>query len=173
VEISSFRTRKLKVIFVVVVDVEEMSVRTRETAGVFRSWSHDCDISKQNFVLDLRQCFNLRSQRPARRLSVFRHGVHQCLMRADPDLQERKLKNTNNRSLRYQVEKWLAPPPVSTVHVTEFGRTRWDRTPYVCVETSSPTGVRMLLFFRHRDGTWNVFPPAIDRQKSTTQCVAV
>ena len=83
------------------------------------------------------------------------------------------MKNAGNWSLRNQVEKWLAPAPASSVHVTEFGRIRWDRTRYVCVETSSPAGVRMLLFFRHGDGTWHVFPPAVDRQNSTTQCVAV
>jgi hypothetical protein len=83
------------------------------------------------------------------------------------------MKNTSNRSLRHQVEKWLAPPPASTVHVTEFGRTRWDRTPYVCVEMSSPAGVRMLFFFRHGDGAWHVFPPAVGGQKPTIQCVAV
>ena len=69
------------------------------------------------------------------------------------------MKNANNRSLRYQVEKWLAPASTSLVHVTEFGRTRWGRTRYVCVETSSSAGVRVLFFFRHNDGTWHVFPP--------------
>ena len=78
------------------------------------------------------------------------------------------MRSTDNRSLRYQVEKWLAPAPTSAVHVTEFGRTRWGRTRYVCVETSSPTGLRVLFFFRHDDSTWHVFPPAADMQKSTT-----
>jgi hypothetical protein len=88
---------------------------------------------------------------------------------AAPDLLERNMRHTDNRSLRYQVEKWLAPAPTSSVHVTEFGRTRWGRTRYVRVETSSPTGLRVLFFFRHGDGTWHVFPPAADRQRSTAE----
>ncbi|CAN7173557.1 hypothetical protein LJR267_000305 [Paraburkholderia hospita] len=79
------------------------------------------------------------------------------------------MKNANHRSLRYQVEKWLAPASTSLVHVTEFGRTRSGRTRYVCVETSTPAGLRVLFFFRHDNGTWHVFPPAVDRQKSTTE----
>jgi hypothetical protein len=82
------------------------------------------------------------------------------------------MKNANNRSLRYQVEKWLAPASTSLVHVSEFGRTRWGRTRYVCVETSTPAGVRVLFFFRHDDGTWHVFPPAVDRRKSTAEPIA-
>ncbi|WP_434660765.1 hypothetical protein P5W99_11075 [Paraburkholderia sp. A3BS-1L] len=83
------------------------------------------------------------------------------------------MKNSGNKSLRYQVEKWLAPAPASPVHVTEFGRTRRGRTRYVCVETSSPAGLRVLFFFRHDDGTWHVFPPATETQNSTTLCLAV
>jgi hypothetical protein len=82
------------------------------------------------------------------------------------------MKNASSRSLRYQVEKWLAPAPSSTVHVTEFGRTRWGGTRFACVETSSPAGARMLFFFRHGDGAWHVLPPAIDRQELTTQRIA-
>jgi hypothetical protein len=101
------------------------------------------------------------------------HESHSSSVTASPDLLERKMKNASNRSLRYQVEKRLAPTPASTVRVTEFGRTRWGWTRYVCVETSSCAGVRVLFFFRHDDGTWHVFPPAVDRQKSTPQCIAV
>ena len=79
------------------------------------------------------------------------------------------MKNANNRSLRYQVEKWLAPASTSLVHVTGFGWTPLGRTRYVCVETSSSAGLRMLFFFRHNDGTLHVFPPAIDRQKSAAE----
>jgi hypothetical protein len=82
------------------------------------------------------------------------------------------MKNANNRSLRYQVEKWLAPASTSLVQVTEIGRTRGGRIRYVCVETSSSAGLRMLFFFRHDDGTWHVFPPAVDRRKSTAEPIA-
>jgi hypothetical protein len=75
------------------------------------------------------------------------------------------MRNVNERSLRFQVEKWLAPGPTIPVHVTEFSRTRWARRRYVCVETALPGGLRALLFFRHDDGCWYVFPPTADRLK--------
>jgi hypothetical protein len=79
------------------------------------------------------------------------------------------MKTTSDKSLRRQVEKWLAPAPATPVHVTEFGRTRCSGTRYVRVETSSPVGARALFFFRHDDGSWYVFPPTADRRKSTAE----
>jgi hypothetical protein len=78
------------------------------------------------------------------------------------------MKNSNEQSLRCQVEKWLAPAPAIPVHVTEFSRTRWGGRRYVCIETSSGDGARALFFFRHDDGNWCVFPPTADRWKLTT-----
>jgi hypothetical protein len=80
---------------------------------------------------------------------------------------EQNMKIVNERSLRYQVEKWLAPAPAIPVHVTEFGRTRLGGLRYVRVETSSQDGTRALFFFRHDDGSWCVFPPTADRSKLT------
>jgi len=34
-----------------------------------------------------------------------------------------------------------------------------NRVRYVRVEAVRPTGVLALLFFRHDDGSWQVFPP--------------
>ena len=75
------------------------------------------------------------------------------------------MKSTSEQSLRFQVEKWLAPGPTIPVHVTEFSRTRWARRRYVRVETAQPGGLRALFFFRHDDGCWYVFPPTADRLK--------
>jgi hypothetical protein len=61
------------------------------------------------------------------------------------------MKNANEQSLRWQVEKWLAPAHATPVHVTAFSRTRLGGQRYVCVETSSPAGARALFFFRHDD----------------------
>ncbi|TCK38589.1 hypothetical protein [Caballeronia glathei] len=72
------------------------------------------------------------------------------------------MKSTNERSLRYQVEKWLAPGSAAPIHVTEFSRTRSGRRRYVCVSTSQGADSRALFFFRHDDGFWCVFPPAPD-----------
>ncbi|CAG9265306.1 hypothetical protein [Paraburkholderia unamae] len=68
------------------------------------------------------------------------------------------MRNTKTQSLRYQVEKWLAP--TTPVHVTAFRHTRSGGARYVCVETRQATGFHALFFFRHDDGYWNVFPPA-------------
>ena len=73
------------------------------------------------------------------------------------------MKSTHEYSLRTQVDKWLAPSLSASVRVTEFSRTRLGRRRYVCVETALPFGSRALLFFRHDDGCWCVFPPASDR----------
>ncbi|TDN68827.1 hypothetical protein [Paraburkholderia sp. BL10I2N1] len=79
------------------------------------------------------------------------------------------MKNTNEQSLRCQVEKWLAPAPTMHVHVTRFSRTAGNGRRYVCVETSSPAGARALFFFRNDDGRWSVFPPTANRRKSTAE----
>lgn len=67
------------------------------------------------------------------------------------------MKRTKTQSLRYQVEKWIAP--TAPVHVTAFGHTGLGRARYVCVETRQATGLHALFFFQHDDGYWNVFPP--------------
>jgi len=86
-------------------------------------------------------------------------------LRSLSDLLEENMKNTNEQSLRCQVEKWLAPASAIPVHVTEFSRTRSGGRRYVCVETSSADGAHALFFFRHDDGNWCVFPPTADRRK--------
>ena len=34
---------------------------------------------------------------------------------------------------------------------------------YVCVEALRPGGLLSIFFFRHADGSWNVFPPQAER----------
>ncbi|WP_042882385.1 hypothetical protein [Cupriavidus necator] len=82
------------------------------------------------------------------------------------------MKSTNGQSLRFQVEKWLAPGPTTPVRVVEFSRTHFGRRRYVCVETEQPAGLRALFFFRHDDGCWYVFPPAADRPNMTSNRLA-
>ena len=71
--------------------------------------------------------------------------------------------NIAEKSLRYLVEKWLAPTPEMRIHVVQFCRMRLDKRRYVRIEASAPTGSRAIFFFRHADGNWCVFPPAISR----------
>lgn len=63
-------------------------------------------------------------------------------------------------SLRSLVQKWLWPTQTSSARVTRFGRTALARTRIVRLEVSRPERPIVLLFFRHADGTWNVFPQA-------------
>ncbi|ANB77829.1 hypothetical protein AYM40_36355 (plasmid) [Paraburkholderia phytofirmans OLGA172] len=66
------------------------------------------------------------------------------------------------QSLRWLVEKWLAPA-ATPVHVT---RTRWmhaSQTRSVRVETIRKDGPVAIFFFQHEDGAWCVFPPAAAR----------
>ncbi len=66
-------------------------------------------------------------------------------------------------SLRRLVEKWLAPTPTMPARIAGFSRMNSSRGRYVCVEASRPAGVQTMFFFRHDDGSWQVFPPATTR----------
>lgn len=79
------------------------------------------------------------------------------------------MRATSEQSLRFLVEKWLAPAPSAALHVTEFSRIRQSGRRYVRVETSlNETDSRGLFFFKHDDGRWCVFPPTADASKLFT-----
>ena len=71
---------------------------------------------------------------------------------------ECKMTSQSNQSLRFQVEKWLAPSSIRLVHVTKFGRTSSGKR-YVIVQAPGPLGLHTLFFFRRDDGSWTVMPP--------------
>lgn len=75
--------------------------------------------------------------------------------------------NTGEKSLRYLVEKWLAPAPHARIRVVQFGHIRKDRRRYVHIEASAPSGTRAIFFFRHDDGCWCVFPPRLEHPSLT------
>ncbi|MFX1764142.1 MULTISPECIES: hypothetical protein [Paraburkholderia] len=66
---------------------------------------------------------------------------------------------TAERSLRLLVEKWIGASPERRARVTGFGYCRKRAWRYVRVETANSSGVLSILFFRHEDGSWCVFPP--------------
>ena len=76
------------------------------------------------------------------------------------------------QSLRFLVEKWLAPAPSNPIRVTEFSRTRAGGRRYVRVETALAEDDRSLFFFRHDDGCWCVFPPTADNRKAAQENLA-
>ncbi|SCU76886.1 conserved hypothetical protein [Cupriavidus necator] len=61
-------------------------------------------------------------------------------------------------SLRGLMAKWLGPDAPALARIT---RMRDDVNPrgYVQVELEGPSGALCLMFFRHADGSWCVFPP--------------
>ncbi|TDN62080.1 hypothetical protein B0G77_5601 [Paraburkholderia sp. BL10I2N1] len=69
----------------------------------------------------------------------------------------------SERSLRSLVEKWLAPTAETPVRVTRSGRAQSNQGTCVHIELLLPKGPVGLFFFRHRDGSWCVFPPEAER----------
>jgi hypothetical protein len=67
------------------------------------------------------------------------------------------------KSLHSLVEKWLAPMSWASIRVIRFSRIRPEGSRYVCVEARRSHGSIALWFFRHKDGTWRVFPPDVKR----------
>jgi hypothetical protein len=57
------------------------------------------------------------------------------------------------------VQKWLSLSDGSPARVTAFGRTRGGKVPYVNVAVERAGELLSIIFFRHRDGSWCVFPP--------------
>jgi hypothetical protein len=57
------------------------------------------------------------------------------------------------------VRKWLSLADGSPARVTAFGRTRGGQVPYVSVAVERAGELLSIIFFRHHDGSWCVFPP--------------
>lgn len=74
-------------------------------------------------------------------------------------LKEQEMK-PEERSLRWLIDKWLAPTPATPVRVTRYGRANPHPRRCVLAQSSGPAGPLEIFFFRHDDGSWCVFPPA-------------
>lgn len=68
--------------------------------------------------------------------------------------------NGNDISLRALVDKWLAPTLSMPARVTQVGRLLATHSRYVRIEGRTANGPFTIVFFRHGDGSWCVFPPA-------------
>jgi hypothetical protein len=64
----------------------------------------------------------------------------------------------SERSLRSLVEKWFSPTPTTPVRITRFTRANANQVRYVEAKSGAVPSVE-ILFFRHDDGSWCVFPP--------------
>ncbi|MDQ7977082.1 hypothetical protein QYH69_07460 [Paraburkholderia sp. SARCC-3016] len=71
--------------------------------------------------------------------------------------------NTTGKTLRSAVDKWLAPTAAAPARVMRCSRTAGAGRGCVRVEAMRPDGLLSFFFFRHGDGSWNVFPPAQKR----------
>jgi hypothetical protein len=69
--------------------------------------------------------------------------------------------NSNCFSLRSLVDKWLAPTFSMPARMTQIGRVLATHGRYVRLEGCSSTGPLTIIFFRHEDGSWCVFPPVL------------
>jgi hypothetical protein len=69
--------------------------------------------------------------------------------------------NPEERSLRSLIEKWLGPTPATPVRLTRYGRVNSSQIRCVLAQSSEPTRALSIFFFRHDDGGWCVFPPAV------------
>jgi hypothetical protein len=67
------------------------------------------------------------------------------------------------KSLRSMIEKWFMPSSETSLRVSRFGRRQPNRRHCVRVEALRPAGPLAILFFRHDDGAWRVFPPEARR----------
>lgn len=64
------------------------------------------------------------------------------------------------RSLRDVVNMWLGAGVAGRIRVTRITRSRRRAWRCVCVESEGDQRSVKIMFFRHDDGSWFVFPPA-------------
>ncbi|WP_345817310.1 hypothetical protein AAGS40_25790 (plasmid) [Paraburkholderia sp. PREW-6R] len=71
--------------------------------------------------------------------------------------------DNGDTSLRGLVDKWVGLSPATAARVFRVGRQQKPDMRCVRIEVSRASGPLSLLFFRHADGSWRVFPPAANR----------
>lgn len=71
-------------------------------------------------------------------------------------------------SLRRQVEKWFGSAQAISIHVSRVPGTIGPVSGYRCVRVSQPSRALEIVFFRHGDKSWRVYPPPIARPTFNT-----
>ncbi|MBC8641269.1 hypothetical protein IAG25_31090 [Caballeronia sp. EK] len=71
--------------------------------------------------------------------------------------------NSRERSLRALVDKWLGSDDEHVACITRLSRGARGPWRHVCVEAQRASGPFAIVFFRHDDGSWCVYPPPIRR----------
>lgn len=67
------------------------------------------------------------------------------------------------KSLRWLIDKWMAPTLATPVRVTRYGRPNASSGRCVLVQSSGAARSLSIFFFRHEDGSWSVSPPVSKR----------
>jgi hypothetical protein len=73
------------------------------------------------------------------------------------------LKEQQMNTLRPLVEKWLSLTATTPVRLSRFSCQASGQPRHVRIDAMRPEGAVAILFFRHPDGTWRVFPPETER----------
>jgi hypothetical protein len=94
------------------------------------------------------------------------------VFRIVPKIFEETVMQTIANSLHWAVDKWLAPTSAHPARVVRLCRSSVTGARYVCIESMHPNGPIAIIFFRHDDGTWNVFPPQARRLAMSAQRLA-
>ncbi len=71
--------------------------------------------------------------------------------------------DNGERSLRGLVDKWIGLSALARGRVFRVSRKDALEARCVCVEVRRASGPLSLMFFQHGDGSWCVFPPAVNR----------
>ena len=62
-------------------------------------------------------------------------------------------------TLHRLVDKWIGPTEATPLRVVRLKSKGAKKSRCICVEAQRPLGRLSILFFRHGDGIWRVFPP--------------
>jgi hypothetical protein len=77
---------------------------------------------------------------------------------------------TENRPLRRVVERWLGGLFTNDIRIKRIGRDNQRHWRCVRADIECQSRLFSILFFRHEDGSWQVFPPEVKRPVMGKHC---
>jgi hypothetical protein len=75
--------------------------------------------------------------------------------------------NAARKSLRMQIHKWFGYACARTIHITRTSLPNGGHVRCVTVRATQPGNSLVVAFFRHGDGSWQVYPPQAGHQRMT------
>jgi len=73
--------------------------------------------------------------------------------------------NAARKSLSMQIHKWFGNAYPRTIHITRTSLTNGGRVRCVTVRATQLDNSLAIAFFRHGDGSWQVYPPQAAHQR--------